>query len=89
MNNVANMILKAGLPPVIAGFLEASRPTDPADKDRKLLLIASLGKTMAIGMKRAVSKTQQRILVPQDVDERVQLSARLTKLVSGHEDLAP
>ena len=77
----------------VIGRVEAkgwiTRKADPADKRRKLLWITPLGKTMAIGMKRAVSKAQQRILAPLDVDERVQLSALLTKLVSGHEDLAP
>lgn len=65
-----------------------TRKADPGDKRRKLLWITKEGKTVALGMKRDVSKAQQRILSPLDADERVQLSALLAKLVAGHEDLA-
>ena len=75
----------------VIGRIEAkgwvTRKADPGDKRRKLLWITAEGEKVAIGMKRAVSKAQQRILSPLDTDERLQLSALLAKLVSGHEDL--
>jgi len=75
----------------VIGRIEAkgwvTRKADPGDKRRKLLWITQEGEKVARGMKRAVSKAQQRILAPLDADERVQLSALLGKLVSGHEDL--
>jgi hypothetical protein len=37
-------------------------------------------------MKRAVGKTQQRILAPLAEEERAQLGILLTKLVAGHEN---
>jgi len=75
----------------VIGRIEAkgwvTRKADPGDKRRKLLWITQEGEKVALGMKRAVSKAQQRILAPLDEEERVQLSALLAKLVSTHEDL--
>lgn len=76
----------------VVGRLEAKgwviREADSGDKRRKLLWITKEGEQVALGMKRAVSKAQQRILAPLNAAERVQLSALLAKLVAGHEDLA-
>ena len=76
----------------VIGRVEAkgwvTRKADPGDKRRKLLWITPEGEKVALGMKRAVSKAQLRILAPLDVQERAQLSALLAKLVSSHEDLA-
>ena len=76
----------------VVGRIEAKgwvrRGSDPGDKRRKLLWITPEGETVALGMKRAVSKAQQRIVAPLDAAERLQLSALLAKLVAGHEDLA-
>ena len=76
----------------VVGRIEAkgwvTRKADPGDKRRKLLWITQEGEQVAIGMKRAVSKAQQRILEPLEAEERVQLLALLAKLVSRHEDLA-
>ena len=65
-----------------------TRKADARDKRRKLLWITPEGEQIALGMKRAVSKAQQRIVAPLNIEERVLLSALLAKLVSGHEDLA-
>ena len=65
-----------------------TRKADSSDKRRKLLWITPEGEQVALGMKRAVSKAQQRIVAPLNAEERVLLSALLAKLVSGHEDLA-
>ncbi len=76
----------------VIGRIEAkgwvTRQADPEDKRRKLLWITKEGEKVALGMKRDVGKAQQRILAPLDPNERLQLSALLSKLVSGHEDLA-
>ena len=76
----------------VIGRIEAKgwvkRKADPGDKRRKLLWITPEGEQVALGMKRAVSKAQQRILEPLEAEERVQLSALLAKLVSRHEDLS-
>ena len=76
----------------VIGRIEAkgwiTRKADPDDKRRKLLWITKEGEQVALGMKRAVSKAQQRILAPLDAEERVLLSALLAKLVSRHEGLA-
>lgn len=76
----------------VIGRIEAkgwvTRKADPGDKRRKLLWITQEGEQVALGMKRAVSKAQQRIVAPLDAEERVQLSALLKKLVSSHEGLA-
>ena len=62
------------------------RQADPADKRRKLLWITDEGEKVALQMKRAVSKAQQRIVGPLEVAERVQLSELLGKLIAGHEN---
>lgn len=76
----------------VVGRIEAKgwvmRQADAGDKRRKLLWITPEGEKVVLGMKRAVSKAQQRIVAPLDTDERQQLSALLAKLVSGHEALA-
>ena len=58
---------------------------DPLDKRRKLLWTTPEGEQVALQMKRAVSRAQQRIVSPLAPDERVQLAALLGKLVAGHE----
>lgn len=74
----------------VIGRLEAKgwvkREADPGDKRRKLLWTTPEGEGVALKMKRAVSRAQLRIVGPLDVDERTQLSALLSKLVSGHEN---
>jgi DNA-binding MarR family transcriptional regulator len=76
----------------VIGRLEAKgwvrRSADPADKRRKLLWTTPEGEKVALQMKRAVSKAQQRIVSPLDDDERVQLGVLLGKLISGHENAA-
>lgn len=62
------------------------RQADPLDKRRKLLWTTNEGEKVALQMKRAVSKAQQRILGPLDITERAQLSELLGKLIAGHED---
>lgn len=66
----------------------ATRRADPSDRRRKRLWITAEGQKVALGMKRAVAKVQQRIVGPLDADEREQLSALLGKLIAGHEKLA-
>ena len=76
----------------VIGRLEAKgwvkREADPGDKRRKLLWTTPEGEKVALQMKRAVGKAQQRIVGPLDVEERTQLAALLSKLVAGHEDAA-
>lgn len=76
----------------VIGRLEAKgwvkREADPGDKRRKLLWITPEGEQVALKMKRAVSRAQQRIVGPLDADERVQLGVLLGKLIAGHEDTA-
>ncbi len=76
----------------VVGRIEAkgwvTRRADAGDRRRKLLWLTPEGEKVVLGMKRAVSKAQQRIVAPLDTDERQQLSALLAKLVSGHEALA-
>ncbi|MGH8830705.1 MAG: MarR family winged helix-turn-helix transcriptional regulator [Polaromonas sp.] len=76
----------------VIGRLEAKgwvmRQADPGDKRRKLLWITPEGEQVALQMKRAVSRAQQRIVGPLDADERVQLGVLLGKLIAGHEDAA-
>ena len=73
----------------VLGRLEAKgwvrREADPLDKRRKLLWITPEGEQVALKMKRAVSRAQQRIVSPLDAQEREQLAALLTKLVAGLE----
>ncbi|MGH8847021.1 MAG: MarR family winged helix-turn-helix transcriptional regulator, partial [Polaromonas sp.] len=76
----------------VIGRLEAKgwvmRQADPGDKRRKLLWITPEGEQVALQMKRAVSRAQQRIVGPLDADERAQLGVLLGKLIAGHEDAA-
>jgi DNA-binding MarR family transcriptional regulator len=76
----------------VVGRIEAkgwvTRKADPGDKRRKLLWITAEGEKVALSMKRAVVRAQQRIVAPLDADERVQLSVLLGKLVASHEDAA-
>ena len=62
-----------------------TREADPGDRRRKLLWITPEGEKMALDMKRAVAKAQQRIVAPLDAAERKQLSVLLGKLIAGHE----
>ena len=61
------------------------RQADPMDKRRKLLWTTAEGEKVALQMKRAVGKAQQRIVGPLEVAERAQLNELLGKLVAGHE----
>lgn len=74
----------------VIGRLEAKgwvkRQADPDDKRRKLLWATAEGEQLALKMKRAVSRAQQRIVGPLEPHERVQLSALLGKLVAGLEN---
>jgi DNA-binding MarR family transcriptional regulator len=73
----------------VIGRLEAKgwvkREADPRDKRRKLLWTTPEGEQVALQMKRAVSRAQQRIVSPLDPEERDQLAALLAKLVAGHQ----
>ncbi|QJC56284.1 Transcriptional regulator HosA [Polaromonas vacuolata] len=73
----------------VIGRLEAKgwvvRQADPQDRRRKLLWITTDGSKLAISMKRAVTKAQQRILAPLSSAEQAQFSLLLAKLVSGLE----
>jgi DNA-binding MarR family transcriptional regulator len=73
----------------VIGRLEAKgwvkREADPRDKRRKLLWTTPEGEEVALQMKRAVSRAQQRIVSPLDAEERDQLAMLLAKLVAGHE----
>ena len=74
----------------VIGRLEAKgwvkREADPGDRRRKLLWATAEGEAVALKMKRAASRAQQRIVGPLDIDERAQLSALLGKLIAGHEN---
>jgi DNA-binding MarR family transcriptional regulator len=76
----------------VIGRLEAKgwvqRQADPGDKRRKLLWTTDEGKAVALQMKRAVVKAQQRIVGPLETDEQAQLAELLRKLISGHENAA-
>ena len=73
----------------VLGRLEAKgwvrREADPLDRRRKLLWITPEGEEVALRMKRAVSRAQQRIVSPLDARERDQLAALLAKLVAGQD----
>lgn len=62
------------------------REPDAQDRRRKLLWVTPEGAEMAVKMRRAVGKVQQRILDPLAPGERDQLVALLDRLVTGHED---
>jgi DNA-binding MarR family transcriptional regulator len=70
----------------VIGRLEArgwvKRKPDAQDRRRKLLWVTAEGEKAAMAMKRAVAKTQARILGPLDAKERDQLIALLDKLVT-------
>ncbi len=72
----------------VIGRIEAKgwvkREADPSDKRRKLLWITPEGEQVALQMKRAATRAQQRILSPLDAEERVHFSRLLSKLVVGH-----
>lgn len=74
----------------VIGRLEAKgwvqRLADPGDKRRKLLWTTAEGQKVALQMKRAVGKAQQRIVGPLAVAERAQLSELLGKLIAGHDN---
>jgi DNA-binding MarR family transcriptional regulator len=74
----------------VIGRLEAKgwvrREPDAQDRRRKLLWVTAEGEQAAAAMKRAVARTQSRILAPLDAAERDQLVALLGKLVTRHED---
>ncbi len=61
------------------------READPKDKRRKLLWATPEGQSIALQMKRAVTRAQRRIVSPLDAEERAQLNKLLSKLVAGHE----
>ena len=62
------------------------REPDAADRRRKLLWVTPQGTEVALKMKRAVGKVQQRILQPLSAGEREQLLGLLDRLVAGHDD---
>jgi DNA-binding MarR family transcriptional regulator len=70
----------------VIGRLEAKgwvrRKPDAQDRRRKLLWVTAEGERAAQAMKRAVAKTQSRILAPLQPGERDQLVALLDKVVS-------
>jgi len=76
----------------VIGRLEAKgwvrRLADPHDRRRKLLWISGEGEQIALMMKRAVAKSQLRIMGPLQPNERIQLAGLLEKLVAGHEKAA-
>lgn len=73
----------------VIGRLEAKgcirREADAGDKRRKLLWVTPAGEAVAQQMKRAVVKSQARIVSPLTALEREQFSALLAKLIAGHE----
>jgi DNA-binding MarR family transcriptional regulator len=73
----------------VVGRLEAKgwvrRAADPTDRRRKLLSITPAGAQIAVQMKRAVSRAQQRIVGPLNQDEQARLGLLLGKLIAGHE----
>lgn len=74
----------------VIGRLEAKgwvrRESDPDDRRRKLLWVTPEGAQIAQQMKRAVLRTQTRILEPLSAGEREQFMRLLGKLVAGHEN---
>lgn len=64
------------------------RQADSGDKRRKLLWITAEGEQVAMQMKRSVTRAQERIVGPLELDERTQLAVLLRKLISGHEEKA-
>lgn len=76
----------------VIGRLEAKgwvrREADANDRRRKLLWVTPQGEQTVQQMKRAVTRTQARILAPLAPAERAQLLGLLGKLVAGHEAAA-
>jgi DNA-binding MarR family transcriptional regulator len=70
----------------VIGRLESKgwvrRKADAQDRRRKLLWVTPEGERAAAAMKRAVAKTQSRILAPLQPQERDQLLQLLDKLVT-------
>jgi DNA-binding MarR family transcriptional regulator len=70
----------------VIGRLESKgwvrRKADANDRRRKLLWVTPEGERAAAAMKRAVAKTQSRILAPLQPQERDQLLQLLDKLVT-------
>lgn len=70
----------------VIGRLEAKgwvrRKPDAQDRRRKLLWVTPEGERAAQAMKRAVARTQMRILAPLEPGERDQLVRLLDKLVT-------
>jgi DNA-binding MarR family transcriptional regulator len=62
------------------------RDADPKDKRRKLLTATAEGEKIVIAMKAAVSDVQGQIMQPLSAKEAEQLTALLSKLVSGHDE---
>ena len=76
----------------VIGRIEAkgwvTRSADLNDRRRKLLWLTPAGQKVAVAMKRSVAKAQLRLVAPLTPAERLQLSALLGKLVTGHEPSA-
>lgn len=73
----------------VIGRLEAKgwirREADPQDRRRKRLWITDEGQAVALQMKRAAGRTQQRLVAPLSDAEKERLAQLLAKLVAGHE----
>ncbi len=73
----------------VIGRLESKgwvlREPDTQDRRRKRLWITPEGQAVALQMKRAASRTQQRLVAPLAPAEREQLVHLLSQLVAGHE----
>lgn len=61
------------------------REANPDDRRCKLLWVTPEGEKAALQMKRAVRRSQQRLLGPLEAAEQAQLAALLRKLIAGHE----
>ncbi|MES2192295.1 MAG: MarR family transcriptional regulator [Pseudomonadota bacterium] len=76
----------------VIGRLEAKgwvrRAADPGDKRRKLLWATDEGAQVALKMKRAAGRAQQRIVSPLAPDEQQQLLVLLRKIVAAHQGAA-
>lgn len=73
----------------VIGRLESKgwvrREPDPHDRRRKRLWITPQGQAVALQMKRAAARTQQRLVAPLKPAEREQLARLLARMVAGHE----
>jgi DNA-binding MarR family transcriptional regulator len=61
------------------------RDADPKDKRRKLLTATKEGEKIVIAMKAAVADVQDQILNPLSIEEAMQFTNLLSKLVAGHD----